>query len=370
MSIVITNDLLLINPAYNDSIIEYQSDVYTFDAIYSTITIAGIPIFKTYPINGKFTFNFKSIVSNLINENNFVDAVLPDFNDSTILDDDTLSYTLSPSIKVYQTDSTFEETNPTWKFTKNVEQLIGYSQKAEITKNVSVLLPTTNKTDYFIPFFEGYPADFAIFGIANEPYYFKNISTVNQSPTYTGNSHTKRIFLSDGGFNADNDIGLSITDNLVELWVNGSFNSNITIRKYDSACGVYLKWFNDAGSYSYWLFEPIYTDTLTTKAIDEINGSFDNLQNISATSRITGKQSNKTLRLTTKYKDDEKTYLTSILSSPLVELYIHGTPFNKTDVNKFIGVVLNDGSFSSKNKNTNNRLDITITLPSINTQTL
>jgi hypothetical protein len=60
-----------------------------------------------------------------------------------------------------------------------------------------------------------------------------------------------------------------------------------------------------------------------------------------------------------------KEYITSILTSPSVEMYVHQTPFNQIDVNKFIAVKLSDGSFTFNNKNSNFKLDLTITLPEI-----
>jgi hypothetical protein len=55
-----------------------------------------------------------------------------------------------------------------------------------------------------------------------------------------------------------------------------------------------------------------------------------------------------------------KEYITSILTSPSVEMYVHQTPFNQTDVNKFIAVKLSDGSFTFNNKNSNFKLDLTL----------
>jgi hypothetical protein len=43
-------------------------------------------------------------------------------------------------------------------------------------------------------------------------------------------------------------------------------------------------------------------------------------------------------------------------------MYVHQTPFNQIDVNKFIAVKLSDGSFFN---NSNFKLDLTITLPEI-----
>jgi hypothetical protein len=47
----------------------------------------------------------------------------------------------------------------------------------------------------------------------------------------------------------------------------------------ESNCGIYLKWFN-ANGYSYWLFDKFYSDTTSTKTIDEIVGKYDNLKTL------------------------------------------------------------------------------------------
>jgi hypothetical protein len=110
--------------------------------------------------------------------------------------------------------------------------------------------------------------EFAIYGLTStNTYYFKNKTTVNQSSTFTAtNSNVKRIFFSDGGYNetTSNLLSLSTTSNLIEVWVNGAF-ANINIKRMESNCGIYLKWFNANGGYSYWLFDKFYSDTTSTK---------------------------------------------------------------------------------------------------------
>lgn len=370
MSITLSTDLLAINPAYNESIIEYSSTLT--GVTYSEITI-GTSVFKVYPIANKFNFNFKEIVKVLINQNNFSDSIVPNIATSFIYDDSTLSYSLTALIKVYN-NITNESTTKTYKFIKSVEQLIGYKAKSTNVNSIRILLPTTNYTDYSIPYFEGYPMEFSIFGLTSgNTYYFKNKTTVNQSNTYTATtSNVKRIFFSDGGYNetTSNLLSLSTTSNLVELWVNGAFKSNINIKRIESNCGIYLKWFNQNGGYSYWLFDKFYTDTTSTKTIDEINGKYDNLQNVNSFSIITGKEGNSTYKITTPFNVLYKEYLTSILTSPSIEMYVHQSPFNQIDVNKFIAVKLSDGSFSFNNKNSNYKLELTITLPEILTQSI
>jgi hypothetical protein len=58
-----------------------------------------------------------------------------------------------------------------------------------------------------------------------------------------------KIFFSDGGYNetTSNLLSLSTTSNLIEVWVNGAFKANINIKRMESNCGIYLKWFNANG---------------------------------------------------------------------------------------------------------------------------
>jgi hypothetical protein len=94
------------------------------------------------------------------------------------------------------------------------------------------------------------------------------------------------------------------------------------------------------------------------------------LKNVNSFSTITGKEANATYKIQTRFNVLYKEYITSILTSPSVEMYVHQTPFNQIDVNKFIAVKLSDGSFTFNNKNSNFKLDLTITLPEILTQSI
>jgi hypothetical protein len=93
------------------------------------------------------------------------------------------------------------------------------------------------------------------------------------------------------------------------------------------------------------------------------------LKNVNSFSTITGKEANATYKIQTRFNVLYKEYITSILTSPSVE-NVHQTPFNQIDVNKFIAVKLSDGSFTFNNKNSNFKLDLTITLPEILTQSI
>jgi hypothetical protein len=54
-----------------------------------------------------------------------------------------------------------------YNFIKSVEQIIGYRNKASLNNTTRILLPTTNYIDYSIPYFTGYPMEFAIYGLTS-----------------------------------------------------------------------------------------------------------------------------------------------------------------------------------------------------------
>jgi hypothetical protein len=68
---------------------------------------------------------------------------------------------LQAAIVIY---NSYTDVNVTlnYNFIKSVEQIIGYRNKASLNNTTRILLPTTNYIDYSIPYFTGYPMEFAI----------------------------------------------------------------------------------------------------------------------------------------------------------------------------------------------------------------
>jgi hypothetical protein len=359
-----------VNPAYNDSIIRFHSSITGLTK--ADITIAGISApFSIYPYEGQFAYNFKDIVTALINQSGFTDTVLPDLSSDFIYSDPTLQFTLNATVNAYNS-VTGETTSVSFKYIKSVEQLIGYQKKLAATSDVGVLLPSQNNFDYQVTYVEGYPFDFAIQGIlSGDTYYFRNTNTGIQSDSFTAaTSEVKRIFLSDGATNETIQGVLLMTSNLnnIELWVNDVLKANIKILRKESRCGVMLKWFSSNGSYSYWVFEPYYKEVLKTKDLETINGVWDNLHSVKSTSESLGKIAQQTIQISTTYSQLEKEYLLDILKSSRVEMLINQSPFMQVEPFDFIGVNVADGSFPHDTKNTFNKLKLTIELPAVNTQ--
>jgi len=366
-----TKDLLAVNPAYNDSIIQFESTIT--NAVKAVISIEGIQ-FQTIPINGKFTFNFKEIIKSIINTNRFEDDILPDLgNDVFIYYDDKIVKKIEVVISV-QSLTANEQITKNYTFIRSVEQLMNYRNLINITADIKVLLPSKNYVDYHLKYFEGYPFDFAIYGIkSGDTFYLRNITTNQQTEIFTATtSNALRVFLSDGANSTtDTDILIqSSTLNRLELFVNGHFKANISVSKVESDSGVYLKWINSKGSYSYWKFDRVFKSLITPKTIDDFEGSYDNLQNLNATSYIIGKTANQTIQVDSNYNSLEAEYLKDLITSPSVWMYRHQTAFNQQMPFDFIGVKLSDTAFTAiDTKNSKNRVSLTITLPTFFTQT-
>lgn len=367
--ISITTNLLTNNPAYNNSIIKYSSNLGVMTS--STIQIDG-ENFKIYPFNNVFSFNFLEIIKIKINTNNFKDLITPNLDNKIMYDDTTLSKVITATITTTNGVVT-DSLTVSYNFYKGVEQLIGYTNKLIINDVIKLSIPSVNYFTYPVTYFEGYPFDFSIIGLTStDVFKFKNNNTGILSPSFSGTTQkVKRFFLSDGAINETLNGVLPLTTNTndIGLYVNNILIKHISINKIDSKSGVYLKWFNKSGGYSYWLFDNIYNETTSTSGLDDFSGGYDNLQNLTTYSESLGKLSSKKYELVTKYDEKEKEYLLDILDSPKVEMYIYQQPFNKIDDKSFIGVYVKVGSFNNNNKSSKNSLMITIELPKTNTIT-
>lgn len=375
MAVVITKDLLSINPAYNDSIIQYASDTLTGNTR-SEIVVNGTT-FNVVQLNGVFTFNFKEIVKSIINTNRFEDTVIPNLTSGYLYSDSNIRKSINITIRII--GSTTEVLNKSYVFLRSVEQLPDYKSLSAIAPSTRVLLPTANYVDYYCKFHEGYPFDIAIQFPNFASYYFKNTTTGYQTSSYNNlSTATRRIFFSDGANTTTETEALvmSSTLNKLELWttptLGGSptFRANIYVMKEESDCGVYLKWLNRFGSYSYWKFDSVYKSAITSKTVDDFAGRYDNLQNVTATSYFIGKTATNTLQVSTQYTAQDATYLQDLNTSPAVWMYTAREPFHQIQEGDFFGVKINDFAFENINTKTNKgKCNVTITMPDFFTQT-
>ncbi|RZJ67686.1 MAG: hypothetical protein EOO50_05230 [Flavobacterium sp.] len=372
--ISIINSLPNLNPAYNNFIVKFQSDTID-EPVRASVMVDGLE-FVFFPFEGVFTMNLKDMAKALFAPDRFKDSIIPDLSELFIYDDDSIVKSLVVDITV-EADFVSDFRAFTFNFYGGVEQQIGYRKKLAYAQDtdVRILLPTANYLTYTVPYFEGYPFDFSVYGTnSGDTISFRNISTSMTSESYAiTNSDTKRMYLCDGGNEVtfDDVILLNSALNRLELYVNDEFKCNVNIFRKESECGHYLKWLNNEGAYSYWLFSSVARETYKTKELDVIEGDYGNLQDIYSSIYPIGKTATATLQLNTIADGQFADYFKSLSTSAQVELYYYSSPFNQIeDESDFIKVYLNAGSMDTKTKNGKLSISLSVDLPPINTITL
>lgn len=374
--ITLTQGLLSLNPAFNQSIIEFQGELpYPIKA---KLTIDGL-LYEVYPYptDGKMKFNLTDMAKAMFTTDYFRDSIIPDTSVQFIYSDSTMVKDKNVLVTIMNSGATESETF-NFKFYRGVEQQIGYPRKAALEQNedVRIMLPTKNFIDYSVNYFEGFPFDFAVHGLeVGDEVYFRNPQTSFVSDIYTiEESGTTRFFLSDGAneITFDNVLLMNSALNRVEMFVNSDFKANLNIHRRESECGVYLKWLNNEGAYSYWRFSQVFKETLRTRDLDTIAGDYKNLHDIYSSNYLIGKTATSSLSLSSTFDHQFVEFLRSLLTSVQVEMYYHFEPFNQVeDSSDWIKVNVTDGSFEPfDSKNNKTKISLSIDLPPINTITL
>jgi len=138
---------------------------------------------------------------------------------------------------------------------------------------------------------------------------------------------------------------------------NGENVQELNIRYLDE-CGFYVRWINDWGSMSYWLFNRVYLKEIETATtglyVDDFNNMNIGLNNESRSPRkIISKTANDiiTLRANNLLPDQVK-QLKSILTSPRIWIY-DGDKNTEATQRAFFGYNLVDGAFGIENTKRN-----------------
>jgi len=340
--------------AYNNNVVEFTSNAIPIGETISkaTINIGGEDVEIT-PINEVFSYNFREIIRVLMN-NNFEDSIIADDGykaDASLSGSYLVTYTLTFS------DATTENTAETYVFLKSVEQIAGVSERLLTEQHI------LNQSE--LTFFDGYPFDISIYSDGD----FSVINDDNNNyAEFDGTlGETGRIYLSeldaeglfrervefDGGVYEGGGCDEADSDgDLLELGCNnvrvvGGVTDSMTI-KLESVCGgIYLKWFNRMGGWSYWLFNPIYKELLKARTMDKFSVDFESIDDTYETTLITGKDTEKERGLVYEnLSEAERLQITDLLSSPRVEMY---NGVKDGDLSTWQTVVVKDGGFEINN---------------------
>lgn len=420
--------------AYNNDVIRFNSNIAT-PANFCDVTIAPATMVRLYPDpQGMFFFNFKPYASALINTNNFEDTLVPSItagSSRSFIYSATNSVFMQRKVTlaITLTDKNTDTATYTLSWLAGVQQ---WNNEPGYTVNDLLLLspPDTAAADnYFIKYWQGYPFDISVFTTETSVKLHNQTNLLSQQFAVTG--YGDRIVFSDGrtdetledilplaeGFNKLRlvhkkpkfgtpvlDIGITpwigrdsaVIGNINTLSTTATTNTTlaanvggsatldtsvfsllvevskyITLQKVPYQCGVYLKWLNALGGYSYWLFENTYSIDRSTKQLGELDNNNANLEDTFGRTLQIGKESQDTIKIVAEMlTPPERNVVEGILDSPKIYLFT-GKPFSKNTNRDWVEVTLKTTSARLKNpRQPLTTFGFDIELPTRFTQTL
>lgn len=368
MAIVFTKEPEGIYPAYNDSFIEFSSDLA--DNNKAEITIFPVEIFTRifliFPdADGKYLFNLKEAVKVVFNQNGFSDENF----DTSIYWKSIIGLYLLQQIQINVfSDIDNEIVIKNYEFYKAVKQ-IGEA----INSNPFQLLSfSQNGIDHEMTYFEGFPFHFDIQKVVSgSDITVKNLNTDNETAIMNPTtSEAFRIIIDRGGahnWTSDNVLPLIEGLNRLEINEGGSFKSNLWITKKKKCSGVYLKWFNRSGGFSHYLFDRYFVEeTKGSNLGNVLNNDFSNIPNAIGTHKSLGKKGEGTLIIKAKYDSSDYENIKDIVLSPLVQIY---TSYEAYIEGRFIDVIVNT-VLPHSNKREKNEIILNVELPGLITAKL
>lgn len=356
--------------AFNNNVIRYASDLGT--PLKSTITIGALPIIIYPTPSGSFYFNFKEYITAFINTNNFKDTLVTDLDP---LDFTTYSYqgtsylNIAVNIEIELDDNTTDIDTKELNFIAGVEQIETQKKHVSQTLDKIILLPlypnTNNK--YYAKYFEGYPFDISFLNKGDLTLELTSLTTLLAS-TFDAKPNLTRLFFSDGRIDEriTDFLPIAIGRNEIQ-WL----TKYLILDKVDVCKGVYVKWFNNYGGYSYWLFPNFAKRDMTMKNIGELNQDFENLSDTNNQVTQIGIEAGNRLTVNSdKLTEEEFNLLKTILTSPKIYLFT-GEPFSQADATDWMEVRMTSTNQTTRNTK-GQALDITLNLelPDFYTQRL
>ena len=346
--------------AYNNDVLRFRSD-YTLAAKSCTISnrndTTSLNI-KLYPApDGSFFFNFKPYITALINTRNFEDTLQPVLdrtNANSFVYDATPGtlLQLNVNIEITFSDDSTDDVTHTLTWLAAAAQLGNYTPLSKSNAYVLTPFAKASANAWYLKYWQGYPFDASVytpikpFTVYNET----NLLTQQFNPLGV----VFRWVLSNGDDDETLEDILPLADghNKLRLMAGTATSDKdvfLTIHKVPYKCGVYLKWLNAMGGYSYWLFEDTYSIDRTTKQLGELNRDNDNLEDSFTRTVQVGKESQDTLKIVAELlTDSERRIAEGILDSPKIYLFT-GQPYARSDYRDWVEVVLKTTSARIKN---------------------
>lgn len=374
------NELETINHAYNNAVVTFNSD-NVLTPKHCVIDVNGESLKITPNPDGNFRYNFKSIQNILLNQNRFTDDLSPDIqpaDDSTLTYDGTASTFLELNVTytiTFSDDST-EQLQKSYNVLRSVEQAEDFiRQQFQSDNNLYLLSPFKDDSalTYYAKYFEGYPFDLSLLSLDNG----ESLKVTNQTvsidyPFPIDDTKVIRFVLSDGRTDASVEQYIPLVDGFNSLVLDNNGNLiSIDLEKQDAGCGVYIKWLNNYGGWSYWLFNDRHNRERDLNRLDEVNNDYNNLKDTTDPYYNLGITSRDELDLVTDdLNDKQKLLLDTIYDSPSVYLFT-GKPFAQATAKNWLRVNVTNSVANIRDYRDNKyNVELTVELPKRNTMTL
>lgn len=390
MSIFFTKTLddAVLLMAYNNNTIEFYSDS-AVAPLNATIQVGANPPVVIYPQpNGRFYYNFKTLITSIINQDNFVDdaefiADPFDYDWTKVYNADAIGVTVK--LIDLSTDSD----------TLSLKWLAGFFQRLTPFRTTPLyglqILSQRYEDRRYAKMWLGYPFDIT----------FLNESLID--PEYTGIQVTNfasgiaepitdialgykvtRLLIHDGESDITSEgvtpfeiqVGLNPL-NFIDHFFGEPQNLDLEVVDpclktdyLEQTPQLYVKWLNSLGGWNYWLFES--ADIVrNTKDLGEIdNNSLDLSDSVSPTIQI-GKTSVDRYNITTDVINrQELMVLNDLLDSEKIFIYTKPA-FSTYHPTNWLQVSLNTTSVNvQKSKNKFNRFDLVLETPQRENRTI
>ncbi|MGV3459904.1 MAG: hypothetical protein ACO1N9_05545 [Flavobacterium sp.] len=364
--------------AYNNDIITFSAGE-SAEALHAVVEAAGMNIRLFPDPAGKFNINLKPYVSALINTRNFEDRLLPYLNNS-----DAATYVYRSNSGCYlELEVKFTIALPDSQTAQAIHNLAWFAGAEQpgfantFSRNaLYVFTPFQAETanTYCMKYWQGYPFDITVY-CPSSSLTFKNTANL-LAQAFNTEEKVTRIALSDGRTDEtlENLLPLATGQNTIRLMPGNTETETdkfLMLDKVPFTKGVYLKWLNKYGGYSYWLFEDTYTIDRSTKQLGELDRDDANVEAMQARAIPIGKTSQDSLKtITEMLEPHERDVVEGLLDSPKIYLFT-GRPFARAEAGSWIAVTLKTTGARLKNaRQPLTSFSFDIELPERYTQTL
>ena len=353
----------------NNRVVEFSSD-YAESPVYCDITIGSLAPIRIYPLpNETFWVNFRKYISSQLNDYADTLNITVDPADIDTFVKNWTKVFLNEAFVFLITfdDDTTETVTVTPYILLGSEQPYNYKLGRTIEDNVDVVLSplkiaTSNR--YYLKYWNGYPFDIGYTlakGTTTQSQTITNLTNGITSPSILFPQEVNRLVISDGDTTQTLELFLTLVNGLNELELD---NTYIDLYKEPAGCGVYMKWINQSGGYSYWLFNEFYQIDANVSTMGSINNDFFNLADTISQSKQLGKDSGDTWTI---FSDDlspnDMNIVRGILSSPKVYLFT-GVRFSINNFNDWLEVDMQTrGSNIKQSRESKNEIKLNIGLP-------